>query len=259
MISLGDALLAIKADENWIKKLVIGGFVGLAVIIATIMMETESYTTTVRIIGAGLYLLFGSFYMGFIVSSGNKMLNSDSNSLAEWKEDNLLVKGLKFLLSYIVYTVAFTILFTLLSVLAFLGISLILWLIYFLVNLLFHIDCSFASPLMTVILSVFTIIFVLYLLQFMNAAYICYYKNLRFRDIMSFKKQFRMIKENPHASWTLIGKEILYVLLFILSFVIAFITIIGILAIPFIYFAAYIVITNLYAQYGRQIDVGKYL
>lgn len=258
-ISLGNALLALKEDEKWVKKILIGGVIIIALIIATIMMEKGDFSILTRFVGSSLYLILGSFFMGFILSSGNKMINSSSNAMAEWSEKNLLLHGLKFLLCFIVYAVAFVFLFTLISIVLFLAIGLVLGLIYFVIGLLFHIDCQTASPIFTLVTTVLSIIFTLYFLQFYNAANASYLKNLSFKDLMAFKKQFKMIKENPHASWTLVGKEILYGLLFLFVCFVAAITIIGVILLPFIYFAAYIVITNLYAQYGRQIDIGRYL
>ena len=96
-------------------------------------------------------------------------------------------------------------------------------------------------------------------MQFVNAAMACYIKNEKFKDLMAFKKQFRIIKENKHAAWTLIGKGILFALLAGLVVLVLGITIVGVLALPFVCFIIAIASMNLYAQYGKQIDIGRYL
>ncbi len=257
-ISLGNALSAIKEDEKWVKKLLIGGFVYLAVIIGTVIMERHELPISTRLIGAGVYLIFGAFLSGFIVSTGNKMLNSGTNAMTEWTEKNLLLKGLKFIFSYIVYVIVLTTIFAIIACVLLLLATLVLGLLYYVVSLLLHIDCHSVAPVFAVIYGVLTLVFMLWYVQFFNAAQTCYFKKLHFRDFMAFKKHFRIIKENAHATWSLLGKEVLYFLLFILMCVIAFITIVGILALPFIYFVAYITITNLYAQYGREIQIERY-
>ena len=258
-ISLGNAIKSLKEDEKWIKKVLIGGFVALFTVIASGMMESEGASIPAKIIGIGLYLLFGSFLSGFCVSTGNKMLNTGSNTMSEWSEPNLLLKGLKFLFSWIVYTIIAAVIFTLVSIVLFIVLAVILGLIYYLINLIFHTNILFTNILVGIIASLIGTVFILYYMQFINAAYVSYYNKLSFHDLIALKKQFRMIRENKHASWTLIGKEILYILLFLLIALILCITIVGIILLPFVYFGAFMVMTNLYAQFGREIGIGRYL
>ena len=257
-ISLGNAIKSVKEDEHWIKKVLIGGLITTIVAVAAGAMESETISVMPRAISIITYFLFGSFLSGFLVSTGNKIFNSDSNSMTEWTEPNLLIKGLKFIFSVLLYCIVMTILFMLVTVVIAVIIGIILGIIYALIVSLLHIDVQSITPLFVIICCAFGLVFGLYYMQFVNAAYTSYYKTLSFKNLMAFKKHFCMIKENQHATWTLIGKEILYILLFLLAIIIATITIVGIIAIPFISFAAYITLINLKVQYGKEIEIGKY-
>lgn len=257
-ISLGNALKAVKEDEYWKKKTLIGGLLFLVYFVGLyIMVATEDMTP--KLIGLAILLVFLVFIWGFNIATGNKMINSDSNAMAEWTEKNLMLKGLKFILSWSVYVIAFVLLSTLISTILMFVISIALSLIYLVVYLLIHPDCTISGTIMTVIGSILYVVLVLYIMQFINAATISYIKNTSFKDLMSFKKQFRMITENQHAAWTLIGKEILFGLLLILVCLVLCVTVVGVLALPFVMFMAAVASIHLYVQYGKQIDVGRYL
>ena len=256
-ISLASALKAVKEDEKWVKKLLIGSFIYVIMMIASGMIGMET-SNTVKAVGGALYLIFYFVIYGFMASTGNKMINSDSNQMAEWNEKNILITGLKFFFSYLVYCIVFILLFTILSTLLLIAITLVLGLIYMLISALLHVDI-YNNLLLPIIFGVITLTIYLYFVQYLNTAITCYYKNLKFRDIMAFKKHFRIIKENQHAAWTLLGKEILFTLLIILVCFLLTITIIGILALPFIFMAISIALVSLFAQYGKHIEIGKYL
>ena len=76
---------------------------------------------------------------------------------------------------------------------------------------------------------------------------------------MAIKKQFMIIADNQHATWTLVGKIILYTLLLVLVSIIACITLIGIFLLPFICFAFFMALVDLLVQYGKKINTDKYL
>lgn len=257
-ISLANAIKSVKEDEHWVKKVLIGGVITAIAGAAGTVMQAEDISVVPRVISIITYLIFGAFLSGFLVSTANKVINSDSNSMAEWSENNLLIRGLKFILSVLVYCIVITLMFVLISIALSVVIGIVLGILYFLIITLMQLDAQVLSPLIIVVSGAFGIVFGLYFMQFVNAAYTSYYQSLDFRKLMSFKKHFRMIKENQHAAWTLIGKEILYFLLFVLAIIIACITIVGILAVPFISFAAYITLVNLKAQYAKEIEIGKY-
>ena len=258
-ISLGNALKSVIADEHWIKKTLIGGLISLVVLIGTGMMEAKGISAAVRITGIALYLIFGSFLLGFVISTVNKKLNNGLIGWSEWSEPNIMQKGLKFIFSYIVYTIVITILFACLVVAFTIIFGLVIGLIGYLINLALHLPTQFAGALLGLLFTVVFIIILLYFMQFISAALVSYYKNQKFHDLMALKKHYRMIKENQHAAWTLVGKTILFTLLFALIFIVACITIIGVIAIPFIYFVSRMALIDLYNQYGKEIDVDKYL
>ena len=217
-ISLGNALKFVNEDEKWISKTVIGGFITLAAIIASAMFQYPNAKAGVIIAGLALYFIFGALLSGFLLSTVNTRLNSDARGLTEWNEPNLLLKGLKFILSYIVYTFVITILFTVIGTVLTIAASIVLGIIYYLISLVLNIDPQVAAYVFVPVFIVLIVIFSLYLMQFISAALTCYYKSLKFRDLMALKKHFRIVFENQHAAWTLIGKIILYSLLFLLVF-----------------------------------------
>ena len=259
-ISLGNALLSVKEDENWIKKTIIGGLIFIAYWISMYLIDNAE-TSTNKLIGLALYFIFLIFIWGFHASTGNKMINSASNTMADWTEKNLILKGLKILLGYLLYVFVFSTIFTIISVIILLAATIILGFVYYLAGLLLHVDFKTVSSgvIAGLVLAIIGIWLLAWFVQFTNAALTCYFKNLRFRDLMALKKQFRIVKENQHAAWTLLGKEILFGLLMILVILILTITIIGIAAIPFVCFMASIVSANLFAQYGKYIEIGRYL
>ena len=253
-ISLGNAIKAVREDEKWLKKVLIGGLIAIVAAIGSCLLNSDATSLTMKIIGLGLYLLFGGFLSGFLVSSCNRMINSDSNALTDWSEPNLLLKGLKFLFSWLVYNLVICTIFCLII----LALALILVPINILLNSLIH-SAPLTDFISMFVLITLSIVIFLYFMQFLNVAQTSYYKNLKFRDLMSLKKHFRIIKDNQHTAWTLVGKEILYILLFLLTAAILTITVVGILVLPFVYFAAFVVIIHLYSHYGRTIDIGRYL
>ena len=258
-ISLGNALKSVKDDEHWVKKTLIGGLLSIVFLAATGMMEAKGVSIGIRAAGTALYLIFGSIILGFLLSTANKKLNSDFEGWTEWSEPNIMQKGLKFIFSYLVYGIVITFLFILTAIVLTIAVSLVLGLIYYLIGLIINITPPAAKFLSAVIFTVLITVFSLYFMQFISAAMVSYYKNQKFHDFMALKKHFRIIKENQHAAWTLVGKTILYTLLFMLVFFAVGITIVGIVLIPFIYFAALNVIMDLYVQYGKEIEVGRYL
>ena len=93
---------------------------------------------------------------------------------------------------------------------------------------------------------------------FINTAFTSYMVNLKMGDMLALKKHYKIIVENSHASWTLVGKMILYGILFcFISLVFAAFVITSAL-LPFLYFAACIVYINLLVQYGKEINIQKY-
>ena len=258
-ISLANAIKSVKEDENWIKKVLLGGILTLIVYAASGAMEMQNAAIHTRVLWFLLYLFFGSLVSGFILSTGHKMLNSDSNKMTEWSEQNLIFKGFKYLLSWMVYCIAIGLIFLLISFVFTLIVCLVLGIIYFAINAIIPLSSELVKLLFILIFSTLFVVLMLYFMQFISVACTCYYKNLSFKNLMALKTHFNIIKENQHAAWTLVGKNILLMLLFILIAIIFCLTVIGIIALPFVCFATYIVIANLYAQYGKEIEVGKYL
>ena len=258
-ISLGNAIKSVKEDNKWISKIVIGGFITAFAVAGSVVADMKNIALGIQIVGILVYLALSFFVTGFTVSTANKQMNNDSNTLAEWSDKSLFLKGLKYLFSYIVYALVITLIFSIFAAIVTVISIIVLGLIYYLINLALPLNQQFVTFLVSVVFITLMIVIGIYVIQYINAGIACYYKNTKFRDIMALKKQFRIIKENQHAAWTFFGKEILYVLLFTLAIVIACLTFIGIILVPFICFTAYIVLTNLYAQYAKEIEIGKYI
>ena len=258
-ISLGNAIKSIKEDDKWSEKLFIGGLMSIFAGVASYIADSTDFASWVRIIGFVSYLFFAALLCGFTILTAKIQIDSDSKAMAEWSVSNLFLKGLKFIFSYVLYTIVIMIIFTLIAILLTLITSIVLGLIYYLINLVLNLNPQIMNYLVLMIFIIIMSIILTYFMQFINIALVSYYKNHKFRDIMAMKKQFKMVFENQHAAWSLIGKEILYTLLVILILVVLCVTIIGVILIPFVIFTASIIMVNLYAQYAKEIEIGKYI
>lgn len=254
-ISLGNALKSVKEDSHWLKKVFIGGLIYLVSIIGDAMLEAKGVHMAVKVSGVVLYLIFYSILLGFMVSTTNKKINGDFTGWTEWSEPNIFLKGLKCMLCYFVYTLllSFICCFTIFVIAA------VVVLIGYVIGMVLPLSPQFAKIFLTIVCGTAFVVVFLYLIQLLNVGYLYYCKNFRFRDLMALKKQFMVIADAQYAAWTLVGKIILYTLLLILVSIIACITIIGIFALPFICFAFFMALVDLVVQYGRKIDIGKYL
>lgn len=268
-ISLGNAIARVKEEPKWLKKILILGALLISVPFAFGIligmfgltpeaMETNPTTIFLFTITYFLVLLpITAYFKGFIFQSMHKTFNSDKFQMVELSQNNLLIDGLKNLFSIIGYTILLGI------------ISFVFLFVYILVITLFGVVISLilSALISAKAVSIFSIIlgtlanllFGLYLAQFINAAFACYLKTLKFADLIAFKKHFQIIKENKHTSWTLIGKNILYSLLFLTVILVLCITLIGIILVPFVSIYAYFVAFNLLDQYSKEIEIEKYL
>ena len=258
-ISLGNAIKSVKEDEKWSEKLFIGGLISIFAGAGSYLADSESFSIGVRIAGIILYLIFGALLCGFTILTAKIQIDSDSKAMAEWSISDSFVKGLKFIFGYFLYTIVIMILFALVAILLTLITSIVLGLIYYLINLVLNLNPQVMTYVASIVFITLMSIVGMYFMQFINAALVSYYKSHKFHDIMAIKKHFKIVFENQHAAWSLIGKEILYTLLLILIFVVLCLTIIGIIAVPFVCFAASIVMVNLYAQYAKEIKIEKYI
>ncbi|MBQ4114899.1 DUF4013 domain-containing protein [bacterium] len=267
-ISLGNAISSIKEEPKWISKCVIGALIGYVIpfVIGAIQgfLEATSVLTegslVCQIIVFTISLILGLYMSGFIYTTMNRVVNSSEPfKMAEWNEKNLLLTGLKVTLSCIGWILLTSLVFGLCFLIIFLGIAIVNALISALFNMFLNTDLQIITIFSGLICCVLGIIYGLYLAQFINTAFACFLKTLRFKDLIAYKKHFRIINENKHASWTLIGKNILFSLA-IFGIVLALsVTIIGIVLLPFVCFAGYFVSLNLIAQYAKEIEIDKYL
>lgn len=259
-ISLANALKSVKEDEHWIKKILIGGVVVLALAILSFIADKGFYQNAVlKLITIVLNIVLYVLFAGFIVVTANKSINSDSTKIAEWNEPNLLLTGLKYVGSTIVCGILLFLIFFVAGLVCGIALGIVGAIIYFLLSLICGGNCNFATQFTMIFSIVASTILGLYVMQFIFIIYASYYKNLKFRDIISFKKHFNILKENQHACWTLIGKNILYCLLLLFAIVACCVTLIGIVLVPFVYFIACLAGANLVVQFGRHVDIGKYL
>lgn len=267
-ISLGNAISCIKQDEKWKSKTIVGGviFVILPIILGLILgilegleVIPENSLLPNAIINVAS-IIFGVYVIGFIFTSMNRVMNSsDSFKMANWNEKNLMLTGVKSTLACSGWA--------LMTLLVF-GVGLVLTCLVFIlagsfICTLIHkssgIELEAFKPILIAISGIVGSIYGLYLAQFINNAFACYLKTLKFKDLIAFKKHFQIIKENKHKNWTLVGKNILFSLAIILTILVLTLTIVGIVLLPFVFFLAYFVSYNLVAQYAKAIDIDKYL
>lgn len=255
VISLANAIKSVKEDENWLKKCLIGGILILLSNLSAIPISNFSVRITLLLIS----FLAICYYLGFWLSTGNKMINGTEDKMAEWSQVNLLWLGLKYTFASIGYTLLLVIASILFSFLMFIVVLLIGVIVYAILAISHNTGNNVISFFASLLIGIAGIVETLYILQFVQMMMISYFKTLKIEDMFNFKKHFNIIKSNQHASWTLVGKTILFILLFTLIFCALVITLVGVVLIPFVLFIGYIVMANLYAQYGRHVKIEQYL
>lgn len=256
-ISLGNAINCIKEDAHWPKKIFFGGLIFLLSSVASGFVSGLSANTEPTIgmfFGFVILAIAGMFLTGFIFQSMHKVMNSDKFQMVEWNENNLLLTGFKNCCALIGYSILATIIFMGITILVSLVIGLVLGL-----GSLFLKQVLGDTLVINIVSSLIGIVIGLYFSQFICVAFACYIKTLKFRDLIAYKKHYQIIKENIHTTWTLIGKNILYSLLFALIVVLLAVTVIGALLIPFVIFASYFVAFNLLVQYAKEVKIENYL
>ena len=258
-ISLAKAISCIKEDEKWISKIIIGGVIGFIIpfVIGLLfgLLGIEEKTLEYNLITYAIGFIFGGFISGFIFTTMNKTLNSTEKfQMVNWSDKNLLLKGIKAIFAFLVWSFIAIIIFVLFTTLT----AAIISLICTLLGQALSLDSIVQKNLILLVNTLIGIIVGLYFVQFVNNAYACYIKTLKLEDMLAFKKQFRMIKENQHLNWSLIGKNILFVLLACLVTSVLIVTIVGILLLPFVFFAMNIVAYNLITQYAKTVEINKY-
>lgn len=268
-ISLGNAITRVKEEPKWLKKILILGalFIGVQIaygILAGMFgltpeaMETNPATMFLFTITSFLVLLpITAYYTGFIFQSMHKTFNSDKFQMVELSQKNLLIDGLKNVFSVIGYSILLEIILFVFLIAYILVIALFGVLISLILSAL--ISAEAVSIFIVILGTLAGLVFGLYFAQFINAAFACYLKTLKFADLIAFNKHFQIIKENKHTSWTLIGKNILYSLLFLTVILVLCITLIGVILIPFVTIYAYFVAFNLLDQYSKEIKIERYL
>lgn len=259
-ISLGNAISCIKEDAHWVQKILIGGFLFVLSFGGDYIVTNyaEKLNIIVMFVLFILSVLANFYLIGFILNSMHKVVNSGRFQMIEWNEKNLLLAGLKNFFAILGYSILLIILSIGILLLVFIVGGIALFAVLMLLKAI-----TDNNDIMVLVTYIATgLLFVLayiYYMQFVNAAFACYFKTLKFRDLINCKKHYQIIKDNTHAAWTLIGKDILFLLACLGIAVLLIISVVGILLIPFVIFAAYFVSLNLVAQYAKEIKVEKYL
>lgn len=261
-MSLMNAIRSIKQDEKWLGKIIVGGLVCLVAQIAGfcslsfIAQKTAPGIGT--LIGLIISIVAALWIVGFIFSSMNKTINSDKFQMAELNESNIILTGLKSFMAIIGWGILATIILFVVEIVYFALIAIFCFILGFISGLI-----GVNNQILTILIAIFCIIasvvLGLYIAQFVNTAFALYFKRLELGDLISFKKQFVIIKENQHANWTLIGKMILFSLAYQGIIIALSVTIVGLVLVPFVAFAGYFVAYNLVAQYAKEINIDKYL
>lgn len=246
-ISLGNSIKGVTKDLCWKKKNFILGIICFISLLANGVATQCSGSVNVPFvliaISAILYITLTLYLCGFIIKTINNTMQSDSFKLANFSDKNLMLIGLKYIVGSILFLLPVTIVLVLIiAILAFIGLVILK-------------KSLFGILLMNV---GFVILLVFFMLIF-NVAYACFAKTMEIGGFVAFKKYFRIIKENQHKTWTLVGKVILLTLLLMLIMMILGVTVVGLLLVPFINIYTSFVVGNLLDQYAKEINLDKYL
>ena len=266
-ISLGNAISCIKEDEKWIPKILIGGVIGYIIpfAIGFIIGLFDAFSGQQNSLMGNLIiyatsLVIGIYISGFVFTTMNRVINSSDNfKMAEWNEKNLMLTGLKATLCFIGWGLIMALILALICLIFGIIFGIIGAILSFILAGCFHLEGNGLTVFITIFSIVCGAVVGLYIAQFLNNAFACFLKTLRFKELISFKKHFRMIKENQHANWSLVGKNILLALAIVAVAIVLMISIVGSVALPFVYFAVYFVMYNLICQYAKEIDINKYI
>ena len=261
-MSLMNAIRSIKQDEKWVNKIIVCGLACLVAQIAgSCSMSFIAQKTAPGIgtlIGLIISIVAALWIVGFIFSSMNKTINSDKFQMAELNESNIILTGLKSCAAMIGWGILATIILAVVEV-VYVALMVIIGLIIYGILGLIGINNQILTILITIFCIIAGAVLGLYIAQFINTAFALYFKRLKFGDLISFKKQFVIIKENQHANWTLVGKVILFSLAYLGITIGLSVTIVGLVLVPFVAFAGYFVAYNLIVQYAKEINIDKYL
>ena len=261
-MSLMNAIRSIKQDEKWLGKIIVGGLVCLVAQIAGfcslsfIAQKTAPGIGT--LIGLIISIVAALWIVGFIFSSMNKTINSDKFQMVELNESNIILTGLKSFMAIIGWGILATIILFVVEI-VYVALMVIIGLIIFGILGLIGVNNQILTILIAIFCIIASVVLGLYIAQFVITAFALYFKRLQFGDLISFKKQFVIIKENQHANWTLVGKMILFSLAYLGIIIGLSVTIVGLVLVPFVLFASYFVAYNLVAQYAKEINIDKYL
>lgn len=257
-ISLFEAIKNVRDDDNWALKTFL---VSVFMFIYSVLINfTElKLDPKVTLIAVALGIATGVYIFGFIFKTVHKGLNSDNFKFANFNDQNLMLIGLKgwgsiLLYSIIVYLISVFVFCILGILLALMGM-----LVYGLLVSVLGLNQNIVLAVIIIFAIILLVLISLFVTMFMNTAMICYYKNLRFTDILAFDIHFKIVKENYKTCWTFVGKTILYSLLCLLVFLALAISLVGLLLIPFVYAYAYLVYCNLQVQFAKTIQIEKYI
>lgn len=250
-ISLAKAITSVKEDDNYILKITIGGMLTVLPFILFVLAFVQDKLISLIILSFAALILSGLYITGFVFETGNKQLNTDSPDMAEWKNPGLFKTGLKTAAVYFVYSIIIVI-FSFIT-------GFIVGILAVISALLLKSISFIPTDIIFTVLSNLVGIFVgLVVALFVNTAFTSFMVNLKMGDMLALKKHYKIIVENSHASWTLIGKMILYGILFCLISLVFAAFVVTSALLPFLYFAACIVYVNLLVQYGKEINIQKY-
>lgn len=269
-ISLGDAIACIKKEPKWFKKILV---IGLAVIGVGLLQSLvygffgitptteESVASSTKTAAAFMSFLISlplsAYIVGWFFQSMHKNFNSDRFQIVELSQKNLLIDGIKYIFSLIGYYIIIEIILLVVTLIVILTVALIGFLMSSILSSIMGQEaCTVFIVLFAVVIG---LVLGLYYTQFINAAFACYIKTLNFGDFIAFNKHFNIIKDNKHAAWSLIGKNILFSLLLALIVFALCISLIGVMLLPFVVVYAYFVAFNLLNQYAKEIKIEKYL
>ena len=261
-LSLQRAITCLQEDPNWKKNIGIGGgifFLFLVIeiiltVIALIMtggdLEAVENNAVLNLVVNIMWIVSTVYLTGYVAQTLNNYAHNDKYKMASFGDKNLMLLGLKTIFAFIGYTICLGVIFGLISVPFFFGAGVFMGLFNG------HTGLQILGILIAILL--FGIMFIA-ILQFVYVASACYIQRLKVGDMFAFKKHFNILVKNQGAVWSLVGKTILYGLLFTAIALACLVTLVGIFLLPFVYFYAYFVQYNLCVQFAKEIDIEKYL
>ena len=247
-LDLEKAFLFVFKDPSCVNKLIAGAGITISIYLVFFMpILVYIFSSSAKITIFSIFLSFiaslilSCLISGFVAETVNKRINYRHSLLPDWSDfRRLVVSGLKYFIGYFLYSIPILIL-----------------MIVFLILLTFYLGQGNNAETMFVPFGFLGLVLLgtIFLFAMILYSVFCplmmanFYKDLKILSFVDFKSAIAMLKGNGTNYFVMILIFIALSFLMQSIFTILFVTVIGSILIPLIYFYFYLVIAEVVAQF----------